>query len=89
MQRTAEDHYIGKVNNTEEGRLALIGAGKQYLQSLALENVIESTGYDVTLDPRYYGSAPQMQPEDDQVYLAWTADDTDVMEQIFGTFYVQ
>lgn len=89
LQRTAEDHYIGKVNNTEEGRLALIGAGKQYLQSLALENVIESTGYDVTLDPRYYGSAPQMQPEDDQVYLAWTADDTDVMEQIFGTFYVQ
>ncbi|WP_334077366.1 phage tail sheath family protein [Paenibacillus sanfengchensis] len=89
LQRTAEDHYIGKVNNTEEGRLALIGAGKQYLQSLAMENVIEPAGFDVTLDPRYYGSAPQIQPEDDQVYLTWTADDTDVMEQIFGTFYVQ
>lgn len=89
LQRTAEDNYIGKVNNTEEGRLALISAGKQYLQTLALENVIESTGYDVALDPRFYGIAPQFQPEDDQVYLAWTADDTDVMEQIFGTFYVQ
>lgn len=89
LQRTAEDNYIGKVNNTEEGRLALISAGKQYLQSLALENVIESTGFDVTLDPRFYGSAPQFQPEDDQVFLSWTADDTDVMEQIFGTFYVQ
>lgn len=89
LQRTAEDNYIGKVNNTEEGRLALISAGKQYLQSLAMENIIESTGFDVTLDPRFYGTAPQFQPEDDQVFLAWTADDTDVMEQIFGTFYVQ
>ena len=89
LQKTAEDHYIGKVNNTEEGRLALISAGKQYLQTLALENVIESTGFDVTLDPRFYGSGAQFVPEDDQVFLAWTADDTDVMEQIFGTFYVQ
>ncbi|MFD1176907.1 phage tail sheath family protein [Paenibacillus puldeungensis] len=89
LQRTAEDYYIGKVNNTEEGRLALIGAGKQYLQTLAAESVIESTGFDVTLDPRFYGSAPQFVPEDDQVFLTWTADDTDVMEQIFGTFYVQ
>lgn len=89
LQKTAEDHYIGKVNNTEEGRLALISAGKQYLQTLALENVIESTGFDVTLDPRFYGNGAQFVPEDDQVFLAWTADDTDVMEQIFGTFYVQ
>ncbi|GIO35848.1 hypothetical protein J41TS12_07090 [Paenibacillus antibioticophila] len=89
LQRTAEDNYIGKVNNTEEGRLALISAGKQYLQALALENVIESTGYDVALDPRFYGTGSQFEPEDDQVYLVWTADDTDVMEQIFGTFYVQ
>lgn len=89
LQRTAEDTYIGKVNNTTEGRLALIGACKQYLQTLAMENIIEATGYDVALDPRFYGSAPQLQPEDDQVFLVWTADDTDVMEQIFGTFYVQ
>lgn len=89
LQRQAEDHYIGKVNNTEEGRQALISAGQQYLQTLAAEGVIEATGYDVTLDPRFYGDGAVMQPEDDQVFLTWQADDTDVMEQIFGTFYVQ
>ncbi|OKP91327.1 phage tail sheath family protein [Paenibacillus sp. P32E] len=89
LMQTAEDNYIGKVNNTEEGRLALIGAGKDYLRTLAAEGVIESSGYNVTLDPRYYGSAPAIRPEDDQVFLTWTADDTDVMEQIFGTFNVQ
>ncbi|WP_339157481.1 phage tail sheath family protein [Paenibacillus sp. FSL W8-0186] len=89
LQRQAEDHYIGKVNNTEEGRQALISAGRQYLQSLAAEGVIEATGYDVTLDPRFYGDGAVMRPEDDQVFLTWQADDTDVMEQIFGTFYVQ
>lgn len=89
LQRQAEDHYIGKVNNTEEGRQALISAGKQYLQTLAAESIIEATGYNVTLDPRFYGDGAVMQPEDDQVFLTWYADDTDVMEQIFGTFYVQ
>jgi hypothetical protein len=89
LLQSAEDNYIGKVNNTAEGRLALIGAGKDYLRTLATEGVIESTGYSVALDPRYYGSAPAMTPEDDQVFLTWTADDTDVMEQIFGTFNVQ
>lgn len=89
LQRQAEDHYIGKVNNTEEGRLALIAAGKQYLQTLASENVIESTGFNVTLDSRFYGNSAQFQPADDQVFLAWTADASDVMEQIFGTFNVQ
>ncbi len=89
LQRQAEDHYIGKVNNTAEGRQALISAGKQYLQTLAAESVIEATGYDVTLDARFYGDSAIMQPENDQVFLTWRADDTDVMEQIFGTFYVQ
>lgn len=88
LQRQAEDNYIGKINNTEEGRLALIEASKQYLQRLASENVIEATGYDVALDPRFYGSASQFTPDADQVYLTWRADTTDVMEQIFGTFYV-
>ncbi|MCL6460241.1 MAG: phage tail sheath family protein [Gorillibacterium sp.] len=89
LQQTADDLYIGKVNNTIEGRLSLIGAGKEYLRLLASENVIEATGYDVILDPRFYGSSPALTPEDDQVFLQWTADDTDVMEQIFGTFIVQ
>lgn len=82
LQRTAEDSYIGKVNNTEEGRLALIGACKQYLQTLAQSNVIEATGYDVYADT----SIPA---EADQVFLKWEAKLTDVVEQIFGTFIVQ
>lgn len=89
LQRTAEDVYIGKVNNTAEGRLALIGACKEYLRTLAQSNVIEGTGYDVILDPAYYGSAPAITPDPDQVFLQWNARLTDVMEQIFGTFYVQ
>lgn len=89
LQKLAEDHYIGKVNNTAEGRLALIAAGKQYLQTLASESVIEATGFDVALDPQFYGGTAQFAPEDDQVFLSWTADSSDVMEQIFGTFFVQ
>lgn len=82
LQRTAEERYIGKVNNTEEGRLALIGACKQYLQTLAQAGVIESEGYDVMIDP-------EQTPEPDQVFLKWEARLTDVMEQIFSTFSVQ
>jgi len=82
LQRTAEDSYIGKVNNTEEGRLALIGACKQYMQSLAQAGVIEAEGYDVYVDP-------ELTPEPDQVFLKWEARLTDVMEQIFSTFIVR
>jgi len=82
LQRTAEDSYIGKVNNTEEGRLALISACKQYMQSLAQAGVIESEGYDVYVDPEFT-------PEPDQVFLKWEARLTDVMEQIFSTFIVR
>lgn len=89
LQRAAEQTYIGKVNNTEEGRLALIGAIKEYLAQLSLSSVIESDGYDVILDPAYYGDAPIVTPEPDQVFLQWNVKLTDVMEQLFGTFYVQ
>lgn len=89
LQRAAEETYIGKVNNTEEGRLALIGAIKEYLAQLSLSNVIEPSGYDVILDPAYYGDSPIVTPEPDQVFLQWNVKLTDVMEQLFGTFYVQ
>lgn len=82
LQRTAEESYIGKVNNTEEGRLALIGACKQYMQTLAQAGVIEADGYDVAVDPA-------QTPEPDQVFLKWEARLTDVMEQIFSTFVVR
>ncbi|MCD9025749.1 phage tail sheath family protein [Cohnella silvisoli] len=89
LQRTAEDSYIGKVNNTEEGRLALISACKQYLQTLASSGVIEQAGFNVILDPNYYATNASQTPEPDQVFLQWTAKLTDTMEQIFGTFIVQ
>ncbi|KKO50980.1 phage tail sheath family protein [Paenibacillus sp. DMB20] len=89
LQQAAEQTYIGKVNNTEEGRLALIGAVKEYLAQLSLSNVIEQNGYDVILDPAYYGDSAVNKPEPDQVFLQWNVKLTDVMEQLFGTFYVQ
>jgi len=89
LVRAAEDNYIGKVNNTEEGRLALIGACKQYMQTLAGGGVIEGAGWDVYPDPYYYGQGAVYTPEPDQVYLKWEARLTDVMEQIFSTFKVK
>lgn len=89
LQRSAEETYIGKVNNTAEGRLALVGACVEYLRQLASSGVIESSGYQVDLDPDYYGPSPVYKPEPDQVYLRWNAKLSDVMEQLFGTFYVQ
>lgn len=85
---SAESSYIGKVNNTAEGRLALIGAAKQYMESLAQSGVIEAEGWDVYLNPQYYGPGAVNTPEPDQVYLCWEARLTDAMEQIFGTFIV-
>lgn len=89
LLKAAEDNYIGKVNNTEEGRLALIGAFKQYMETLALEGVIEASGWDVYLDPAYYGDNATLTPEPDQVYVKWEARLTDVVEKIFGTFIVK
>lgn len=89
LQQAAEQTYIGKVNNTEEGRLALIGAVKEYLGQLSLSQVIETDGYDVILDPAYYGDSAVNTPDPDQVFLQWNVKLTDVMEQLYGTFYVQ
>ena len=89
LQRTAEANYIGKVNNTEEGRLALIGACLEYMATLAKGEVIENTGYFVELDPDYYGNGATMTPETDQVFLNFGARITDCIEEIFGTFYVK
>lgn len=89
LQKAAEDNYIGKINNTEEGRLALIAACKQYMEVMAQGGVIERTGWDVYLNPAYHGANATIKPEPDQVFMDWTARITDVIEQIFGTFLVQ
>lgn len=89
LLRSAEDNYVGKINNTVEGRISLIGACKQYMQTLAQSGVIEADGWDVYLDPDYYGQSAMITPEPDQVYVKWEARLTDAMEQIFGTFLVK
>ena len=89
LQKAAEDNYIGKINNTEEGRLALVAACKQYMEVLSQGGVIEATKWDVYLNPTYHGAKATITPEPDQVFMNWTARMTDVIEQIFGTFLVQ
>lgn len=84
LLRTAEEGYIGKVNNTEEGRLALVESAKQYMQTLAQAGVIEAASFDVYLNPAYYGETAELTPEPDQVYIKWDAQLTDVMEQILA-----
>ena len=89
LQAAAEANYIGKINNNEEGRLALIAACKQYMEVLVQGGVIEGTNWDVYLNPTYHGKNATITPEPDQVFMNWTARMTDVIEQIFGTFLVQ
>lgn len=86
MQSTAEDNYIGKINNTAEGRQALVGACKQYMEVCAQGGIIEPGTYDVYLDPTYHGENATIKPEANQVFLKWNAHITDVVEQIFSDF---
>lgn len=86
MQATAESNYIGKINNTYEGKLALVGACKQYLEVCAQGGIIEPGTYDVVLNPTYHGSSATIKPEPNQVFLKWNAQITDVIEQIFSDF---
>lgn len=88
LQVTAEDNYIGKINNTAGGRALLIDVFKAYMRLLAMDGVIEDTGWDVLLDPNYYGKTATLTPDPDQVFTMWDARITDVVEQIFGTFRV-
>ena len=86
MQKTAEDNYIGKINNIVEGREALVGACKQYMEVCAQGGIIEPGTYDVYLDPTYHGDNATIKPEANQVFLKWNAHITDVVEQIFSDF---
>lgn len=87
LVKTAEDNYIGKVNNTSAGRNALVMACREYMRTLALGGVIEADGWDVKLDPDYYNDEVSIPA--DEVYIRWEARLTDVMEKIFGTFIVK
>lgn len=86
LQQTAEDNYIGKINNTTEGQLALIGACSQYMEVCAQGGIIEQGTWTVELNPTYHGANATIKPEADQVFLRWSAHITDVMEKIFSDF---
>ena len=86
MQETAEASYIGKINNTQEGKLALVGACMQYMEVCAQGGIIERGTYNVILNPTYHGDHATIKPEPNQVFLQWNAHITDVIEQIFSDF---
>jgi hypothetical protein len=83
LLKAASDNYIGKVNNNDEGKVALINACKRYMQTLFLGGLVE-TDYVVQLDPAYHPSLALP----DEVYIRWDARICDNMEKIFGTFMV-
>lgn len=80
VEKTARDHYIGKLDNNEDGQMALINAIKAYLETLEVNNVV--TDIVVTLDP-------QRESKGDQVFLFISFTEIDSMERIFLTISTQ
>lgn len=80
ITKTANDNYIGKVDNNVDGQKALIAAIKAYLERLAVSNVITNEIY-VDLDSRYPSVG-------DEVYLEIRVTEVDSMEEIYLSIYV-
>lgn len=76
LATTANDAYIGKIDNNEDGQFALISAVKAYLESLEASNVL--TDPTVGLDPNYESVG-------DKVFLLISYVEVDSMERIFLT----
>jgi hypothetical protein len=76
VSRTAEDNYIGKLNNNADGQATLIVAIKAYLENLQANDVL--TAPVVVLDP-------QRPSVGDSVFLAISYAETDSIERIFLT----
>jgi hypothetical protein len=79
VTKTANDSYIGKIDNNADGQAALISAVKAYLETLERSNVL--TEPSVGLDPQYASVG-------DSVYLAISYDEVDSVERIFLTINV-
>jgi hypothetical protein len=79
VSATACDNYVGKINNNEDGQMALINAIKAYLETLEINNVLISP--QVTLDP-------QRPSVGDSVFLSISYVEVDSMERIFLTINV-
>lgn len=88
MLKYAEDYVIGKINNTPEGQLALIGVYQQYMATQASVGAI-LPDYKVYLDPDHHGDAPPIPAAADEIYMIWEASIADSAERIFGKFVVK
>lgn len=76
IARTGADAYIGKLNNDDTGRAALISAVLAYMESLEAAGALQDPV--VTLDP-------ENPPVGDRVYLLISYVETDSIERIFLT----
>lgn len=84
LLKAAQDNYIGKVNNDDDGQAALLSAYKQYMDVLVDDGLVKDD-YTVGLNPEFHpiGAAAE------EVYPLWSASIVDSMEKIFGTFVVK
>lgn len=85
LSKNAQDNYIGKVINDDDGKVALVTACKNYFDTLVKGRLI-GANYTVGLDPYYHGATPLAAP--DEVYIKWEGTLVDTMEKIYGTFVV-
>jgi len=85
LLKAAQDNYIGKVVNDDDGKVALISACKNYMDTLVRGRLI-AADYTIGLDPAYHSDPPLAAA--DEVYLLWEGRLLDSMEKIFGTFRV-
>jgi hypothetical protein len=81
VSTTANDSYIGKVVNNEDGRIALVSAIKTYLEMLAGEGVLDKDSLAVKLSDAYPSTG-------DQVYIDMAFRDLDSIEEIYLTVQI-
>jgi len=79
--KAAQDNYIGKVLNNEDGQTALLNAIKNYFETLSPDLI--APGFIVETDTERQATA-----ESDQFFWRYSATLVDSMEQIFGTGYI-
>jgi len=79
IARTANDSYIGKLNNNADGQATLIVAIKAYLETMEVAGVLTSPY--VALDPAYISTG-------DSVYLTVSYVEVDSIERIFLTINI-
>lgn len=79
VTKTANDNYIGRINNNKDGQATLISAVKAYLEQLEQSDVL--TDIVVGLDTQFESIG-------DTVYLAISFTEIDSMERIFLTINV-